>query len=279
RMAIPKSLDIIGDIAILRLPESLWEFRNSIGKGILSLYPRIRLVMAEKGAVYGMERIRDLEVIAGNGSTETMHRENGCVFRLDVSKVYFSPRLSFERQRVASTVSPGETVIDLFAGVGPFSIQIAKRLKNGRVYAIDINPYAIKYLMENVIENKVQGFVTVLEGDARELVEERLKGIGERIIMNLPSRAFEFLDTASKALKPEGGIIHFYSFARDPDPLKDMEESLKNSIESQGGDVRILAKRIVREIAPHKYQVVLDAFVRPGYQEGARKVKRDPNRD
>lgn len=259
---LPKSLDIIGDIAILRLPKSLWDFRNSIGEGVLSLYRHIRLVMAEKGAVSGMERVRDLEVIAGTGSTETMHRENGCIFRLDVSRVYFSPRLSFERQRVASFVGPGETVIDLFSGVGPFAIQIAKRLKNGRVFAIDVNPYAVKYLMENVIENRVQGLVTVLEGDAREVVEERLKGIGDRIIMNLPSKAFEFLDTALKALKPEGGIIHFYSFARDPDPLKDAEETLKNSIECQGVEARVLAKRIVREIAPHKYQIVIDAFVR-----------------
>jgi len=259
---IPKSLDIIGDIAIVKLPQSLWEFRNSIGKGILNLYRHIRLVMAEKGAISGLERLRHLEVIAGNGPTETIHRENGCLFRLDVSKVYFSPRLSFERQRIASLVSPTETVIDLFAGVGPFAIQIARRLMEGRVYAIDINPYAAKYMRENVMENKVQGIVTVLEGDAKEVVEERLKGIGDRVIMNLPSRASEFLECAIKALKPEGGIIHFYHFAKDPEPLGEAEKTLRNSLEALAGEVKILFKRIVREIAPHKYQVVLDAWVR-----------------
>ncbi|MEM1885059.1 MAG: 50S ribosomal protein L11 methyltransferase, partial [Candidatus Jordarchaeales archaeon] len=155
---IPHSLDIIGDIAIVELNPEIWEFRSAVGDAILRSNRHVKAVFAKGGRVNGVYRVRRLVHIAGEARTITLHKENGCIFKVDVANTYFSPRLSGERVRVASQVNPGEVVVDLFAGVGPFSILIAK-MRSGIVHAIDINPFAIQLLEENIKLNKVSGLV------------------------------------------------------------------------------------------------------------------------
>ncbi|RLI09176.1 hypothetical protein DRO32_01185, partial [Candidatus Bathyarchaeota archaeon] len=118
----PRSFDVVGDIAIVELPEALWPYRRAVGEAIMGVQKSVRLVLAKGGPVSGPFRLRELIPIAGSGPTETIHREHGCSFRLDVARVYFSPRLSYEHARVASQARPGELIVDMFAGVGPFSI-------------------------------------------------------------------------------------------------------------------------------------------------------------
>jgi len=260
--SLPKSVDIIGDVGIVELPSELQAHEATIGDALLRTNKKLRTILAKAGPVTTDKRLRDLRVIAGSGNTETTHREFGSVFRVDVTKAYFSPRLSYEHRRVASQVQDNETVIDLFAGVGPFSIQIAKRKQSVHVYAIDVNEDAIRYLRENVRLNRVDDRVTVLSGDARAVVRSELAGRGDRIIMNLPVQAAEYVDVACLALKPAGGVIHYYTFGSDPNPLEKAQLELAQTVSRTGRRLeKMLHSRLVKGSAPHEWLIAVDGLV------------------
>jgi tRNA (guanine37-N1)-methyltransferase len=212
--------------------------------------------------VGGTYRLREFTVIAGEPRTETVHKEYGCQYYVDVAKAFFSPRLSFEHHRVASLVDNGETVVDLFAGVGPFSIQIAKNHQNVNIYAVDVNPDAVEYLKKNIRTNRVTGRVHPILGDARQVVESKLIGVADRAIMNLPEKAIQFVDVACRAIKPSGGTVHFYSFINKPDSLESLKVRLADAVKKSGKTVeKTLFSRIVRETAPYEWQAVLDVRI------------------
>ncbi|MBS7614621.1 class I SAM-dependent methyltransferase family protein [Candidatus Bathyarchaeota archaeon] len=259
----PRSIDFVGEIAIVEVPSELNEYRNLVGEAVLKAHKNVRTVLAKSSAVEGVCRLRQYEVIAGQHKTETVHREHGCKFFLDIEKVYFSPRLSQEHFRVASQVKEKETVVDMFAGVGPFSILIAKMRRDVKVYAVDVNPDAVRYLEKNVIANGVIGKVVPIIGDIRKVVKERLRGTADRVIMNLPETAVEYVDVACESLKSEGGVLHYYEFTKGSDALSSAEKHLLEALEGAGRSVhKFSAARIVREVAPFRYQVVIDAVVR-----------------
>jgi tRNA (guanine37-N1)-methyltransferase len=261
--SLPKSYDIVGDIAILEIPPELENYKDLIGEAVLILHKNVRTVLAKASSIHGTFRTRELAIIAGDRKTETTHREHGCVYRLDPSKVYFSPRLAYERNRVASQVQENEIVIDMFAGVGPFSVLIAKKHRNIKVYAIDINPDAVKYLKLNIMANGVQGKVFPLLGDARVLIKEKLRGIADRVIMNLPAQAIAYIDVACEALSPKGGIIHFYEFASEPNPLENARRRLTEAVSKSGRMVQaITGIRLVKPTAPREWQVAIDSIIR-----------------
>lgn len=261
--SLPRAIDFVGDIAIIEVPPELEAYKTEIGKTILQAHRNVKTVLAKAGAVKGTYRLREFNLIAGEDKTETIHKEHGCKYQVDLARVYFSPRLSYEHKRVASMVKDGETVIDMFAGVGSFAILIAKTHENVKVYAIDINPYAVAFLEKNVRLNRVEGKVQPILGDAKQIVRQRLRGVADRVIMNLPEKALEFLDSACKALKTEGGIIHFYSFIDSSETLEDLKLRFAKEVEKFGRKVReILFSRLVRETAPYEWQAVLDAEIR-----------------
>jgi tRNA (guanine37-N1)-methyltransferase len=180
-----------------------------------------------------------------------------------MAKAYFSPRLSHEHQRVAELVGKGESVVDLFAGVGPFAVPIAKSCKTAQVYAIDINAEAIDLLQQNARLNKVEGRVHAFVGDARRIVDEKLAGTADRVIMNLPETADAFIDVACKAVKSEGGIVHFYGFVRMPNTLEDFRRLFAEGVTRAGRKVvRFEVVKTVRETAPYEWQAVLDAEIK-----------------
>jgi tRNA (guanine37-N1)-methyltransferase len=259
---VPRAIDFVGDIAIVEIPSELSTYKNLIGEAILKAHKQTCTVLAKSGAVEGVYRLRDFEVIAGAKKTVTVYREYGCVYHVDVAKAYFSPRLSTEHNRVASTVKEGETVVDLFAGVGPFAIPVAKKHKNVRVYAIDVNPDAVTLLKRNVAVNRAEKQVVPILGDARQVVREQLSGKADHVIMNLPETALEFVDVACEALKPEDGILHYYGFEKDSDPLEAAKARLTEAVKKSNRQVKnILLVKTVREVAPYSWQVVVDAEI------------------
>jgi tRNA (guanine37-N1)-methyltransferase len=258
---LPKSMDVIGDVAIVELPDEVMGHDKLIGETVLSMNRRVRTVLAKASAIAGVRRLRKFKVIAGNGETETRHKEHGCVYNLDVRKVYFSPRLSYERDRIASQVRDGEVVLDMFAGVGPFSILMAKRRKV-KVYAVDLNPDAVFYLKQNITINKLQGKVVAILGDVRKVVEDgKLVGMFDRVVMNLPTNAIEYLDVACKAVKREGGIVHCYMFAKGPDPTAKSVEKVLSKLEKYGRKGEVLLVRRVKPSAPFEWLMVVDVKV------------------
>ncbi|MGA2783628.1 MAG: class I SAM-dependent methyltransferase family protein [Candidatus Bathyarchaeia archaeon] len=259
---LPRSYDIIGDIVLVEIEDELRAFSNVIGNGILRLNPHLRLVVRKAEKTSGQFRTRNVEIIAGEGDTETVHREFECRFRLDVNSVYFNPRLSYERMRVAKQVMGGEVVVDMFAGVGPYSILIAKTQPNVQVFAIDLNPVAYKYLKENALINGVAERVSCYFGNIREYAP-RLRGIADRVIMNLPSLSSEFVDSAASLLKPKGGIIHYYTFARRGESIEKIASALQSLLMISDRFVESFTfQRVIKEVSPDRVQIVLDFIVK-----------------
>lgn len=248
------AFDIIGDIAIFKVPQELEKYKKLIGQRLLESLKSIRSVWCQVGPVSGEYRIRELEHVAGESRSITIYKEHGCSFKVDITKVYFSPRLSTERLRIAQLVEEGEEVFNMFAGVGTFSIIIAKKKERVRVYSSEKNPDAYELMVENIKLNKVEGKVIPLFGDAADFAEQ-LKGRVDRVLMPLPEKAKEFLPRALLALKGKGWI-HYYThifYGKDEDPVE------KAKLEVGNMDVRF--GRVVRMVGPRLAQVVLDIYV------------------
>ena len=252
--------DIVGNIAVIKIPDSLLSKKNIVAAALLEQVKPVKTVLMQSTPVSGEFRTRTLELIGGEDKTKTEYREYGCIFMVDLATAYFSPRLSNERQRIADLVQPGETVANLFAGVGIFSIIIAKKVPKTRIYSIDINPNAHQQALENIKINKLSEKVIPILGDARDVVSE-IKGKADRVLMPLPEKATEYLNTAQVVLKPPFGIIHYYTHTYASrrenafkEPAKVVEKVLKNRYS-------IISQRIVREVGPRWYQVVLDLKV------------------
>ena len=258
---IYSSFDIIGDIAIIKIPEPLLDKKYIIAETILNKIKSIKTVLRQSTSVSGEYRTRDLEYISGDDKTLTLYKEYGCIFKVDVAKVYFSPRLSTERARIAKKVKSGETIINMFAGVGSFSIIIAKNQPESKIFSIDLNPYAYDLMVENIKLNKVVDRVIPFLGDAKSVIEDSLKGFGDRVLMPLPEKAIEYMDIAISALKPKGGIIHYYTHIHAPkgeDPIKEAEKEVKSSLKVP---YKISETRVVREVGPRWNQLVLDLVI------------------
>jgi tRNA (guanine37-N1)-methyltransferase len=254
---IPHSLDVIGDIAIVELDEELTPFAQEIGQGILLLHSNLAAVYSKAGSITGPHRIRALNHIAGEARTHTVHVEYGIRIAVDVADTYFSPRLSTEHNRVVELIEPGEIILDMFAGVGPFALLAAKR-HPVTVYAIDINEQAIRCLNRSLEINKLTGKVIPILGDCRRVVKEQLGGRFNRIIMNLPHESIRFLDTATAAAKPAGAIIHFYTITTEDNPLEKQRAKILALLSHFRKGISIVNERQVKQTAPYETQVVFD---------------------
>jgi len=252
--------DIVGNIAVIKIPDSLMSKKKIIATALLDRVKPVKTVLMQSTPVSGDFRTRNLELIGGDDKTTAEYREHGCIFKVDLATAYFSPRLSTERQRIAELVQPGETVANLFAGVGAFSIIIAKKVPETRIYNIDINPKAHQQSIENIRINKVKENVIPILGDARSVVSQ-IKGKAERVLMPLPEKAAEYLNDVIDVLKPPFGIVHYYTHtyaSRRENAFEEPGKEVENVIRNR---YTIVSQRIVREVGPRWYQVVLDLKV------------------
>ncbi len=251
------AFDQIGNIIILRIPDSLIPKKKMIGEVLLEKVKTARSVYYQSSPVEGDYRIRKIELLAGEDNTITEYKEHGCRFKVDVEKTFFSPRLSTERQRIAELINDGEIVINMFGGVGMFSIVAAKK-KRCHVYNVDINPSAANLCSENIrLNKKLKGTVESIEGDAAQVIEQRLRGVGDRILMLLPERSDEFLNAAIMASK-EKAIIHYYCHTHAEKKSQVAELSIEHLKSIMNIRYEVLGSKIVRPVGPRFYQAVVD---------------------
>ena len=273
---IPKSYDIIGNIAIIELDKfsneinrDLLNFKQIISNSIIELNNKVKSVYEKKSEIQGVYRLRQLELLHGEDKSITIHKENNCIFKLDVKKTYFTPRLVYERRRVATTrIKENEIIIDMFAGVGTFSIQIAKR-NNVKIYAFDVNPYAFEYLKENIKLNKMKGDIIPSNMNIKNILNplnqlgKLLHHKADRIIMNLPENSIEFIKEACFLMKSSRGILHFYQFSEKPNPIEKTIEDLKLNLKKQDWCIdKILVSKIVKSYSPKSDLVVVDSKIK-----------------
>ena len=221
-----KSYDLVGDIAILEISDELIKKKKIIAEALLKSNKTVKTVVRKVGEHKGEYRIQDYEFLFGKKTFETLHKENGIVVKLDIRKVYFSPRLSNERLRVARLVIKDETVLVMFSGVGIYNLVIAKNSLAKEIYGVEINPDGHKYALESLKLNKFNN-IKLYCGDVRRVLP-KLKKRFDRIVMPLPHTSLEFLDLALKYLD-KSGVIHLYYFASEEDIVK-VIETIKNNV-------------------------------------------------
>ncbi len=260
-LQVHNSYDIVGDTAIIRVTERSLIHGQLIAEAIMRIHRNVKTVLAQSGPVEGTLRLRKLIFLAGEKKTITLHKESECLFHVDIEKVFFSPRLSYERMRVAKLIKGPETVLNMFAGVGCFSIIMAKYSAAERVYSVDVNPDAVRLMQENVRVNRVYGRVIPLLEDAAQVVAGGLTPKVDRVLMPLPRKAIEYLPYAVSALRAKGGWVHFYGFehaGRGEDPVQKVKQQVSNGLEDLGVRFSFNFGRIVRSTGPNWCQVVLD---------------------
>ncbi len=253
------AFDQIGDIIVIRIPDSLISKKKIIGEKILEQVSTAKSVFYQSSDVEGDFRTRSLELVAGENRTETEYKEYGCRFTVDVEKAFFSPRLSTERERIANLVQNGDIVVNMFGGIGMFSIMAAKN-KKCTVYNIDINPIASKLCEKNITLNKLHGKVISINGDAVQIITDQLENKGDRTLMLLPERSDEFLEDAILATK-NNGIIHYYSHIHADKKQDAPKLSEQHYLEITKVKSEILNSKIVRAIGPRYYQTVVDVKI------------------
>ncbi|MBN2230798.1 MAG: class I SAM-dependent methyltransferase family protein [Candidatus Thorarchaeota archaeon] len=256
---LPRAYDLVGDIAVLEIPDELASHSKLIGEVFHSIHRNFNVVLAKRGAVSGVTRVRQYDFLSGEERTKTIHTEYGCRLAVDLEKAYFSPRLLEEHNRVAQLVEENEVVIDMFCGVGPFAIHIA-RLKQAQIIAIDVNPAAIALLKESISLNRLVGSIIPVVADAHEYINDH-ELHADRVIMNHPSGASNFILDACRILEA-GGIIHYYDFIGGDNPENTLTEKICKLIEEGGRSVKQVSTiRRVRDSAPYEYQMVADIIL------------------
>ena len=253
------AFDQIGNIIIVRIPDSLLSKKKIIGETLLEQVKIAKSVFYQSSAVEGDFRTRNLEILAGEDNTETEYKEFGCKFTVDVENAFFSPRLSTERERIANLIQDGEVMINMFAGVGMFSIMAAKK-KKCTVYSLDINPVASKLCEKNIKQNKLSGNVISINGDSSKIIKEQLVDKSDRTLMLLPERSDEFLESAISTTK-NNGIIHYYSHIHADKKSEAGKLSEEHYLSVTPVKSEILSSKIVRPVGPRYYQTVVDVKI------------------
>jgi tRNA (guanine37-N1)-methyltransferase len=260
-------IEFVGDIALIRIPPGIEaDTLKRLAERILEEFKYVKSVWGGYPGVQGEYRLRKYVHLAGEPRSETVYKEHGCLFKVDITRVYVSPVLGFEHRRIAGLVRPGEVVLNMYAGAGLFSIIIAKYSRPSKVYSIDINPDAYRYMVENVRLNKVEGVVEPILGDAVKVIQERLAGSSDRVLMPYPDIALDHLPYAVMALKDGKGMVHVYlhvKAAKGEDHLGKAVALLSQRLGEVGVKwFNVANKRVVRMVGPRVYQVVLDVEVK-----------------
>ena len=253
------SFDIIGDITIIKIPEELEGKKEIIAKILINKIKTVNTVFQQISSVQGEYRTRKLSFLTGINKTNTEYREHGCRFKVDVLNTYFSPRLSTERLRISQMINKKEKIINMFAGVGTYSIILAKKNPDCIVYSIDSNPDAHNLCIINSKLNNVQDRVIPILGNARLIIDNHLKGKATRVLMPLPEQASEFIDSAIMALENNKGIIHYFAHIKANSKLHALEEGKINCHNNfKCYQYKLISGRVVREVGPRIYQTVFD---------------------
>ena len=249
---LPSGFQRIGDIIILNLNKKLQKHKKIIGAVVIKLFPNVKTILNKKAGITGKFRKPQLEILAGSKNTETINQEHGCFYKFDVHRIMWAKGNVNERARIAKVVKPDEIIVDMFAGIGYFTIPIAKLAKPKIVYAIELNPVAYKYLLENIRLNRVQGKVNAIHGncmqEAKKIASAGIKA--DRIIMGILPSAKKYLP-AAKLMSKQGTIIHYEGVGENT-------EKLIQEIRKIFPKARILHEEKVKAYAPKRWHFTID---------------------
>ncbi|MHA1730508.1 MAG: class I SAM-dependent methyltransferase [Promethearchaeota archaeon] len=263
---LPRGFQTLADVAILDLKAELLPWKHQVAEAYLGLLPYIKSVYLKGGPVTGPYREpSEFEHLAGAERDVIVHKENGVKFKFDFTKIMWSKGNIRERRHLASLVRPGETVVDMFAGIGYFSLMIAVHAEPRQVIAIEWNSTAFDYLQENVVLNKVEGVVKPMYGDCDWicglLAREGLQA--DRIIMGIIPAPKEQLYSALGLVSPDGTVVHYEGLSENRD-ISGLLDDVREAVDEYGHEMELLDHRFVKSYGPRVEHAVLDVLVRPG---------------
>jgi tRNA wybutosine-synthesizing protein 2 len=252
---VPAGWQVLGNIIIVDIPEILEDKETRIAEALLSMYPKCRTVVRDFG-IEGQFRQPKRELLLGS-ETETIHREHGCFFKQDVTKVMYSKGNLEERKRM-SRLGEGEVIVDMFAGIGYFSIPMAVHSRPKKITGIEINPESFAYLKENIRLNKVEDIFIPICGDCSKAAPE---GTADRVLMGYVGTTHHYLEPAIKALKKGGGILHYHETVPESLTRTRPQERVRKAACSLGKKVEILETRRIKKYSPGVLHVVVDVRI------------------
>ncbi len=244
---LPDNWEMIGDVLLIKLPEELIEHKDQIGKVYADVLNAKTVLL--QGMIKGKKREPEVEKIYGE-ETETIHIENEIRYKLDTSQLMFSSGNIDERIRMSEAVEKDETIVDMFAGIGYFSLPMAVHGEPEKVYSLEINSTAFRYLEENVRLNKVEGKVEPWHGDNRNFAFSN----ADRVIMGYLHETWRYLDKALEFLDGSG-FIHYHTRSIDSRYPQDVKDELDDNVKTE---FKILDIRRIKSYAPHVFHVVAD---------------------
>lgn len=251
---IPDKWEKIGEVGIIKLHPDLEKYSKMIGKNYAETL-QCKTILNDIGGIAGTLREPKTKIIYGSNDTETIHKENGIRFKLDPQKIMFSSGNMDERIRMATVSNEKETVVDLFAGIGYFTLPIAVHSKPRKIFSCELNPVAYDYLCKNIVLNNVSNIVEPLKGDSRDIAP---KNVANRVLLGYFGETSKFLPTALDCLKDSKGIIHYHNKFPDkhvPDkPLK----TIKEVAEKYNRNVELLDYKQIKSYAPGISHYVFD---------------------
>lgn len=256
---LPNKWEKIGDILLLKLSSELTKYQSEIGK-VYAEVLTCKSVLKEIGQIDGTYRIPNVEHIWGDKDTKTTHYENGIRFRLDPAKVMFSSGNIDERKRMSTISNNTETVVDMFAGIGYFSIPLAVYSKPKKLYSCEINPIAFEFLNKNIVLNDVTEIIEPIFGDNREVAPQKL---ADRVLMGYFGGTDSYLHTAVSCLKEEGGIIHYHDIFPEKNVPDKVMKQVEKIIHSEAKNVTLEQYKKVKSFAPGIGHYVFDLLIEP----------------
>jgi len=254
-----KSYDLLGSIAIVRFPKQFTQLdKKKYANQLLKKQKSIKTVLEKEGKIKGRLRKIKTKYLAGVKTKEVLYKENNCLFRFNLDSTYFSPRLSNERKEIANAIKKSDEVLVMFAGVGPYSIVIAKNSKAKKVFSNEINREANKYAKLNIELNNLKQKVELIPGDIKRIVK-KIKKKFSVIVMPRPQLKSSFLKEAFK-LSKKGTLIYYYDFCKK-DEINLIIDKIKKEAKESKKKIKILKKKVAGEIAPYKIRLRVDLKV------------------
>lgn len=261
---LPSGFQTLGEVVIIKLDPELLDKKETIAKAYLDILHYMRAVYLNRGKIEGKFREPEkIEYIAGEKDPMVEHKEHGVKYRFNIKKIMFSKGNINERKHLASLVEEGETIVDMFAGIGYFSLPIAVLSKPKKIYSIELNPIAYEFFVENIRINNVENIIEPILGDCKEKVLElSKKGIkADRIIMGVFPAPKEYIEEALTLIKDSGTIIHYEGIV-DKDEDLALYEEFSEIARRSNISINLKDKRLVKSYGPNLFHIVYDILVK-----------------